>query len=180
MILEAFKETWKRHTDGPSYGPKLKHTIESNGDWHIFMQGFGEMLPRYKNHISLDFADLDACGMPKVVFDCAYSDNEKAMQDSMQKEAAEMLMRAGCTDIVKYNDHAPPGRCIHEMGTARMGLDPATSFLNGNNQSHAVSNLFVTDGSCMPSSASQNPSLTYMALTARASFFIKKYLTEAA
>ena len=106
--------------------------------------------------------------MPLLRIDCSWSDNERRMMEDGMNEAAKMLEAAGCRNIGTYNNMPPPGECIHEMGTARMGRDPRTSVLNSWNQAHEVPNLFVTDGACMTSSANQNPSITYMALTARA------------
>jgi choline dehydrogenase-like flavoprotein len=171
--ISAYKKTWKHHTGGESFGSSLKNEIETNGDWNIYMEGFGEMLPNYKNNISLDFNDIDDYGMPKVIIDCEFSKNERSMINAMQKEAFLILSKSGAQNVEKFNWEAVPGHCIHEMGTARMGKDPSTSYLNKNNQCHAVKNLFVTDGSCMPSSGCQNPSLTYMAITARACHYIK-------
>ncbi|HEX7918924.1 MAG TPA: GMC family oxidoreductase, partial [Gemmatimonadales bacterium] len=110
-------------------------------------------------------------GVPALKIQCTWSDNERNILKDIQVTAAEMLEAAGATDISTYNDHLAPGLCIHEMGTARMGRDPRTSVLNGNNQLHDVKNVFITDGACMASSANQNPSITYMALTARAAAF---------
>ena len=134
------------------------------------------MLPRYENSVTLDKERVDAWGMPILSISCAWSDNEKRMLEDMAVSSAEMLEAAGVKDVTSYNDGAPPGLCIHEMGTARMGRDARSSVLNGNNQSHDVPNLFITDGACMTSSACQNPSLTYMALTARAAQFAVEQL----
>ena len=111
---------------------------------------------------------VDAWGIPVLNIDCRWRDNEVAMFDDMADSAAEMLEAAGVRNVEVFHEDNPPGKTIHEMGTARMGRDPSTSVLNGFNQAHDVPNLFVIDGSCMASSANQNPSLTYMALTARA------------
>jgi choline dehydrogenase-like flavoprotein len=113
----------------------------------------------------------DRWGIPALRIDCTWGPNEHALLEDMQVTAAEMLEAAGAQDILTFNDNLPPGLCIHEMGTARMGRDPRTSVLNGNNQVWDAKNVFVTDGACMTSSANQNPSITYMALTARACAF---------
>jgi len=134
----------------------------------IGLDGFGEMLPRHENYIELDPHLVDAWGIPALRVNCAYSDNEKAMQDDMVVSATEMFEAMGATDIRTFKDDNPPGLVIHETGTARMGRDPKTSVLNAHNQMWDVPNVFVTDGACMPSTANQNPSITYMALTARA------------
>ena len=132
------------------------------------MGGFGEVLPYHENHIKLNYDKLDQYGMPTIVFDAEFKENEKRMKEDWKVQAAEMLENAGVKDVNIYDSNAPIGKGIHEMGTARMGKDPKTSVLNKFNQMHAVKNVFATDGSFMTSSATQNPSLTYMAFTARA------------
>jgi choline dehydrogenase-like flavoprotein len=123
---------------------------------------------RYENTVSLSRSDATAGGCPLLKVDMAYSDNERAMLKDVKETATEMLKAAGCEGVQGFEKEPVPGEVIHEMGTARMGRDPKTSFLNGFNQCHESPNVFVTDGSCMPSTACQNPSFTYMALTARA------------
>ena len=162
------REGWERHTNSTAYGKGFKNSLKTPGDWEFEIMGFGEMLPRFENHVRLDHNTLDPLGMPLLHVSCNHSDNEKAMQQNMKEEAVEMLKVSGFHDIEGYARTRPPGLCIHEMGTARMGNDPKTSVLNGFNQAHEVDNLFVTDGAAMASTACQNPSLTYMALTARA------------
>jgi choline dehydrogenase-like flavoprotein len=132
------------------------------------MGGFGEVLPYHENRMYLNYEQLDKYGLPTIVFDAEFKENEKKMKEDWKVQAAEMLEAAGCKDVSIYDSNAPIGKGIHEMGTARMGRDPKTSVLNKFNQVHSVKNVFVTDGACMTSSANQNPSLTYMALTARA------------
>ena len=110
----------------------------------------------------------------------AYSDNERAMLKDVKETATEMLKAAGCDSVQGFEREPVPGEVIHEMGTARMGRDPKTSFLNGFNQCHESPNVFVTDGSCMPSTACQNPSFTYMALTARACHYAVEQLKQGA
>ena len=114
---------------------------------------------------------MDKWGVPALRVTCTWGPNERALLEDAQKTAVEMLDASGARDISTYNDHLPPGLCIHEMGTARMGRDPRTSVLNGNNQVWDAKNVFITDGACMASSANQNPSITYMALTARAAAY---------
>lgn len=114
--------------------------------------------------------------MPTVEFDCEFKDNEKEMRKDMQQEAVKMFEMAGFKNIEAYEEECFPGHAIHEMGTARMGHSPKTSVLNKHNQIHSVPNVYVTDGACMTSSAYQNPSLTYMALTARAAHHAVKQL----
>jgi choline dehydrogenase-like flavoprotein len=134
----------------------------------MYLVGFGEMLPRRENSMTLDPEVKDAWGIPVPRFHCTLGENELAMRRDMTAAAAEMLEAAGCTDVQTWEDAYRPGEGIHEMGTARMGRDPGTSVLNRWNQLHDAPNVFVTDGACMASAACQNPSLTYMALTARA------------
>ena len=135
---------------------------------------FGEILPNFNNHIKLNRDLKDKWGQPTLTFDAEAGENERAMRKDMMSEAVAMLEAAGCKNVKPY-DNAPKegllGGAIHEMGTARMGRDPKTSILNANNQIHTCKNVFVTDGSCMVSSSNVNPSLTYMALTARAAAF---------
>lgn len=162
------REGWDSHASGVSYGADFKEHIKTPGDWTFELMGFGEMLPRFDNHVRLDTNKKDKWGIPLLHINCTHSDNELNMQKDMALEAAEMLTLAGFQDVEAYVNDPHPGLCIHEMGTARMGRDPKTSVLNGHNQAHEVSNLFVTDGASMVSTACQNPSLTYMAMTARA------------
>ncbi len=136
--------------------------------WEMRLKGFGECLPRRENYVELDPCVVDAWGVPVLRIHCTHGENESAMLDDMVRTAAEILEAAGAVNIRPIRQATPPGLAVHEMGTARMGRDPRTSVLNGWNQSHDVPNLFVTDGACMTSSACQNPSITYMALTARA------------
>jgi choline dehydrogenase-like flavoprotein len=164
----AYRASWARGAGMPGLGADLKKTLRQPGTWQLWMTAFGECLPRHENHVALDATQKDAWGMPLLRINCKWSDNERAMMLDSATQAANMLEAAGCTNISTYNNMPPPGECIHEMGTARMGRDPRTSVLNAHNQAHEVPNLFVTDGACMTSSANQNPSITYMALTARA------------
>lgn len=150
------------------YGSDFKRSITKPGDWSIGMQAFGEILPYHENKMYLDQDDKDSWGLPKVVFDAEIKENELNMRKDMMQQAIEMFEAAGAKEIVPYDKKYIFGNGIHEMGTARMGNDPKNSVLNKHNQIHAVKNVYVTDGSCMTSSGNANPSLTYMALTARA------------
>ena len=132
------------------------------------MGGFGECLPYHRNRVEIDRETVDAWGIPSLKFHCEWGENEQAMSLDIAIQAAEMLAVAGAQNIVVNQSITNPGRAIHEMGTARMGRDPKASVLNAFNQAHDVKNLFVTDGACMVSSSCVNPSITYMALTARA------------
>ena len=132
------------------------------------MGGFGEILPYHENHVKLDRTRKDKHGLPLLAFDAGLKENELRMRKDMANDAAEMLEAAGYRDVKAHDSKTGVGLGIHEMGAARMGRDPKTSVLNGWNQVHACKNVYVTDGACMTSAACQNPSLTYMALTARA------------
>jgi choline dehydrogenase-like flavoprotein len=165
----ASRANWTRGATEPGFGAAFKQNLREPGPWVIWLGGFGECLPYYDNSLSLDPHKRDRWGIPILNTRFAWGDNEKAMAKDMAAEAKTMLEEAGAVDVQAIRTALPPGGlAIHEMGTARMGRDPATSYLNGFNQSHEVANLFVTDGACMTSTAAQNPSLTYMALTARA------------
>ena len=132
------------------------------------MTAFAETLPYHENKMTLDYENTDKWGQPTVIFDAEFKENEMAMRPDMANSAAEMLEAAGFKNVQTYDAGSWPGLGIHEMGTARMGRDPKTSVLNKWNQVHDVPNIYVTDGACMTSAACVNPSLTYMALTARA------------
>ena len=164
----AGREGWGRGSDLPGFGADWKHALRDPGQWGFGFYGFGECLPNHDNYVEIDPHTVDAWGIPALRINCAYSENEKALMQDASIAAAEMLAAAGAWDISPYVELNPPGKAIHEMGTARMGKDPKTSVLNAHNQAHDIPNLFVTDGACMASSANQNPSITYMALTARA------------
>jgi choline dehydrogenase-like flavoprotein len=137
----------------------------------MWITGMGECLPYAENRLTLSKADKDVWGVPLAELDCEFKTNELAMLKDMLSTGADMLERAGFKDIEAFDNGQAPGLGIHEMGGARMGRDPKTSVLNGHNQVWDVENVFVTDGACMTSGACQNPSLTYMALTARAAHF---------
>jgi len=169
---------WSDSVKELSYGAEFKEAILEPGNWSIGLSGFGEILPYHDNMMSLDYDKLDSWGLPTVTFDASIRENELNMRKDMKTQAAEMLDKAGFKNINTYDRTYGFGLGIHEMGTARMGRDPKTSVLNKNNQLHNVPNVFVTDGSAMTSSGNQNPSLTYMALTARAADFAFKQLKK--
>ena len=152
----------------PGFGAGFKEQLLRPGPWILWLGGWGETLPYYENQVTLDKDRKDTWGLPLVKIDFEYHDNEKAMSKDIEESILEMLTVAGFTDIFHYRHLQPGGTAVHEMGTARMGHDPKTSVLNAFNQMHDVKNIFITDGSCMTSSGTANPSLTYMALTARA------------
>lgn len=167
----ASRSNWTQGYYQATIGKELKAKLEQPGNWGFWLSGFGECLPYHENKVSLNTKKTDKWGMPLLAIDCEFKRNELAMRKDMETTAAEMMEAAGLKNINTRNVETTPGMGIHEMGTARMGRDPKTSVLNRHNQVHAATNVFVTDGSCMTSSACQNPSLTYMALTARAAQF---------
>ncbi|NNF29572.1 MAG: GMC family oxidoreductase [Gemmatimonadetes bacterium] len=162
---------WSRGVAQPGLGASFKDDLIRPGPWRMILYGFGECLPHPDNRVELDPEVTDAWGIPALNIQCRWRENEVAMFDDMADSAAEMLEATGVRNVETFHEDNPPGKTIHEMGTARMGRDPATSVLNSFNQAHDIENLFVVDGSCMASSANQNPSLTYMALTARACYY---------
>ena len=149
-------------------GESLKDALTAPGPWRMNVYGYGECLPYADNRVTLDTSKKDNWGRPVVTIDCEFKANEKAQHEHMKITGREMMEAAGFKNISITSNMSFPGNANHEMGTARMGNDPKTSVLNKWNQMHEVSNVFITDGSCMTSSSYQNPSLTYMALTARA------------
>jgi choline dehydrogenase-like flavoprotein len=165
------REGWSRGLNKIGIGADFKNSLKMPGPWRMGMGGFGECLPNHANFVEVDKTKLDAWGIPTLKIHCDWSDNERAMSKDIAVQAAEMLAAAGAKDIHVSQRITPPGLAIHEMGTARMGRDPKTSVLNPHNQAHDAKNLFLTDGACMVSSSCVNPSLTYMALTARACDF---------
>lgn len=159
-------------------GQELKEALSEPGGWDINILAFGEMLPDHSNKITLDKNMKDKWGLPVLNFDVEIKENEKKMRVDMTNDAVEMLTAAGVKNVQPFDWGYAVGMGIHEMGTARMGRDPKTSVLNGNNQVWDALNVFVTDGSCMVSASCVNPSLTYMALTARACDFAVKELKK--
>ncbi len=174
----ASRSNWQSLIAEMGIGKALKDQLQEPGEWRMGINGFGEMLPHPDNRITLNKDVLDMYGMPTLTMDVEIKENEIAMRKDMQAAAAEMLEAAGLKDIRPYDAGYAPGLGIHEMGTARMGRDPKTSVLNKWNQVHEVPNVFMTDGACMASAACINPSLTYMALTARAADYAVKELKK--
>ena len=164
----ASRQGWSSDVAELQIGGQFKDALSEPGNWSIGMTGFGEILPYHENKISLDKIKMDKWGLPVLSMDCEIKENEKAMRKDMIAEGKAMLEAAGIKNINTWDNGHAIGHGIHEMGTARMGRDPKTSVLNEWNQVWDAQNVFVTDGACMVSSACQNPSLTYMALTARA------------
>jgi len=159
---------WDRGRTQPGVGADFKQSLTRPGGWWVFMEGYGECLPRRENRVSLSPDRRDRWGLPLLDIEMRFDTNERAMRRDMEASAVEMLRSAGLDVVQGFAREPVPGEVIHEMGTARMGRDPRESVLNAFNQCHEAPNVFVTDGSCMVSTACQNPSLTYMALTARA------------
>ena len=164
----ASRGDWTEMISEMGYGEELKEAIMKPGGWRVGINGFGETLPYHDNKMHLDYNNQDEWGLPTVTFNAEIRDNEKTMRKDMSEQAAAMLDAAGFKNVTEYDKGYSMGLGIHEMGTARMGRDPKTSVLNKYNNLHAVANVYVTDGSGMTSAGNQNPSLTYMALTARA------------
>lgn len=170
------REGWQRGILQTGFGTEFKKSLRQPGPWRFIFQGYGECLPRHANFVELDKERVDAWGIPALKIHCGWSENERAIRKDMSVTAAEMLVSAGAQEIEPFVDDDPPGFSIHEMGTARMGRDPKTSVLNSFNQAHDIRNLFITDGAAMVSSSCVNPSLTYMALTARACDYAVKQM----
>lgn len=164
----ASRQGWQRAVAELGVGGAFKDAMARPGAWTIGATAFGEMLPNHANRVTLDPTRNDKWGLPVLAIDCATGENERLMRRDMMNDMAEMLEASGVQDVSTYDNGYFPGMGIHEMGTARMGRDPRTSVLNRWNQVWDAPNVFVTDGACMTSAACQNPSLTYMALTARA------------
>ena len=167
----ASRSQWDRHIPEAAYGLNLKEQLLRPGKWQFGIMGLGETLPYHDNKMHLHPTKKDKYGLPQIVLDVHWRDNEMEMAKDMIAQAVEMLKVAGLQNVKPVTSNAIPASAVHEMGTARMGRDASTSVLNEWNQIHGVKNVFVTDGSCMTSSACQNPSLTYMALTARAAHY---------
>ncbi|MBV9879425.1 MAG: GMC family oxidoreductase [Gemmatirosa sp.] len=169
----ASRRDWTRGSTEAGVGVELKRRLRDPGPWTMNLGAWGEHVPRHENSALLS-DQVDEWGIPILRISCGYGENEMPMRKDAQAQAVAMLEAAGCHDVKPFDNYkaggygAEPGFCIHEMGTARMGRDPKTSVLNAYNQAHDVPNLFVTDGAAMASSSCVNPSITYMALTARA------------
>jgi glucoside 3-dehydrogenase (cytochrome c) catalytic subunit len=161
-----------------AYGKDLKESIAEPGKWRMLLLGFGECLPYHENKMTLDYDNLDNWGLPTINFDAEWKENEYEMRKDMVQQAIEIFEKAGYSDVEPWDDPGAPGLGIHEMGTARMGKDPKTSVCNENNQLHAVPNVYLTDGAFMTSASCVNPSLSYMAFTARAADHAAKQLKK--
>lgn len=168
ISVGAGRSGWQRETHSKKIGKELKKAVQSPGDWRVSMRMSGEVIPQYENHIRLSESKTDDWGMPQLIFSIDYSNNDVKMMEDFLEHGAEMLEKIGCNNISISDNKQAPGLDIHEMGGVRMGKDPKTSILNKWNQIHSCKNVFVTDGACMASVSTQNPSLTFMAITARA------------
>jgi len=174
----ASREGWSRAVAELGVGGAFKDALAQPGPWKVGATAFGEMLPDHANMVSLDDTRMDKWGLPVLKIDCATGENERLMRRDMIEDMADMLDQCGVRNVEMFDNGYFPGMGIHEMGTARMGRDPKTSVLNANNQVWDALNVFVTDGACMTSAACQNPSLTYMALTARAADYAVRELNR--
>lgn len=174
----ASRGNWEDVIAEMSYGKNLKKEILKPGGWTFGLNAFGEVLPNHNNKMTLDYEKKDQWGLPTVTFDAEFGENEWKMREDMKQQAIDILEKAGLKDIESYDEPEAMGLGIHEMGTARMGNNPKTSVLNGHNQIHTVPNVFLTDGSFMASSGCVNPSLTYMAFTARAANYAIQQLKK--
>ncbi len=174
----ASRGNWEEAIAEHAFGKDLKEAVLKPGGWSMGIMGFGEVLPYEENRFTLDYDNLDEWGLPTLTFDAEFKDNEWKMRDDMKAQAVAMLEQAGFKNVNAYDNPGALGLGIHEMGTARMGRDPKTSVLNGYNQVHTCPNVFVTDGSFMTSASCVNPSLTYMAFTARAANYAAEQLKK--
>ncbi len=185
VMMPNFRNVYKQETDflrgymvhftasrgraaADGIGAAFKETISEAGDWHIYMMMQGETIPKETNHVRLSKDKKDAWGIPQLITSVDYDENDEKLLQDFLTQGAEMLRKSGCTNITPHDSKQAPGLDIHEMGGVRMGKDPKTSLLNEWNQLHHCKNVFVTDGACMVSTSTQNPSLTFMAITARA------------
>jgi choline dehydrogenase-like flavoprotein len=171
VAFSASRSGWQRGAGQEGFGADFKDKLSDPGNWSVFMMMQAETVPRYENHVRLSTDQKDPWGIPQLVTSVGYTDNDLKVMEDFLEQGSDMLDKAGCKNINPYDDHRNPGLDIHEVGGVRMGRDPKTSLLNAHNQLHAVKNVFVTDGAAMTSTGTQNPSITFMALTARAANF---------
>jgi choline dehydrogenase-like flavoprotein len=172
------RESWYAAAEEKGFGAELKKSVTKPGTWTMNLLGFGECLPYEDNKMTLNYDKLDQWGLPTVDFQTEFKENEMKMREDMKASAIEILEAAGAKNIKPYDRGANVGLGIHEMGTARMGHDRKTYVLNKNNHFWVAENVFVTDGACMTSASCVNPSITYMALTARAVDFAERELKK--
>ncbi len=174
----AYREGWKHMQGDDGIGVDFKNKLKHAGKWKFGLYAMGEMLPRFENQVQLHPTLKDKWGMPQLDINCSFSENENLMMEDAAEQMKIMLESVGVKNVKAKVNNKPPGLSIHEVGTARMGRNPKTSVLNGFNQSHDIPNLFVTDGAGFCSTPPQNPSLTFMALTARAVDYCVKELNN--
>lgn len=167
-FMGCYRERGQRDTEAPQIGADYKDSMSEAGNWGMYMYMQGETVPKKENHVALSTDKKDQWGIPLLVTNVGYDDNDEKLLKDFLTQASEMLDNCGIKNITQHDNHWAPGRDIHEMGGCRMGKDPKTSMLNKWNQFHNCKNVFVTDGACMTSTANQSPSILYMALTARA------------
>ncbi len=170
----ASRSSWNRAVEGEQIGVAFKEKISQPGGWTVYMMMQGETIPKATNHIRLSDEAIDDWGMPQAIISVDYDENDDKLLADFLEQGEAMLKAAGCENIKRNDNHQAPGLDIHEVGGVRMGKDPKTSLLNEWNQLHECPNVFVTDGACMTTTGVQNPSLTFMALTARAANFAAK------
>lgn len=168
VFYSASRAGWGYAANGETLGAAYKEAISEPGDWGIYMMMQGETIPKAENRVTLSKKEKDAWGIPLLQVSVGYDENDERLLKDFLAQGAEMLEKAGCKDVSAHDSKQAPGLDIHEMGGVRMGRDPKTSLLNGWNQLHACTNVYITDGASMTSTGTQNPSLTFMALTARA------------
>lgn len=168
VAFSAGRASWQRGQSMEGVGEDLKNALINPGDWSVYMMMQGETVPKNENHVRLSKDKEDQWGIPQMIISVDYDDNDIKLMKDFLEQGSEMLEKSGCKNIRTTDTHQAPGLDIHEVGGIRMGKDPNTSMLNKWNQVHSCKNVFVTDGSCMTSTGNQNPSLTFMALTARA------------
>ena len=182
IAFSAFREGWSRDMGQLGLGASFKDALSQPGAWKVSMMMQGEVLPVYNNHVRLSEDKKDKYGLPQLITSVGYSDNDIAMMKDFLKEGTDMLEKAGCTNISTLDQHEvfnrQPGLEVHEVGGVRMGKDRGNSLLNEFNQLHLCKNVFVTDGACMTSIGNQNPSLTFMALSARAANYAAEKMRE--
>ena len=178
VFLEAYRESWYQKQSQGGIGPGYKNDLSEPGPWTISMSMQGETIPKYQNYVRLSTNEKDQWGIPQLITSVDYDENDEKMIKDFLDQGSEMLSVAGCKNVVHLDNKQAPGLDIHEMGGVRMGKDSRTSLLNKWNQMHNVRNVFVTDGACMTSTGNQNPSLTFMALTARAADYAVQELKK--
>ena len=175
-FFTASRTSWGREVDGDQIGANYKRKLSQPGGWSIYMMMQGETIPKASNHLRLSNQQKDEWGIPQIITSIDYDENDELLFQDFMEQGEEMLKISGCENIRRHDSQQAPGLDIHTMGGVRMGNDPKTSLLNKYNQLHLCPNVFITDGACMTTMGVQNPSLTFMALTARAADYAAKQL----